>query len=255
MNERTRLALNAINRDFYQRHAHAFSRTRAAPWPGWRRVLDHIPALPRPNAPLSALDVGCGNGRFGRYLVESLGFAPRYVGIDSSPQLLADARQALSELQALLLLEHDVVAAPEQQLLPVEAGVDHDVAVLFGMLHHVPAAERRRALVAACAERLRPGGLLAVSFWQYAGRDRFDKKIVPWQWATERYAVDHAELEPGDQLLRWGSGLEAARFCHFISPDEARALLSLQTLEPIETFEADGKTSDLNHYVLLRRRS
>src|SRR5262245_4943059 len=113
MNETARLALNAINRDFYRRNAASFSKTRAVAWPGWRRLDQHIRS-PAPAVRLSVLDVGCGNGRFGWYLDDSLECGLRYVGIDSSAELLGDAKRALSGFSPLLLLEHDFVTAADQ---------------------------------------------------------------------------------------------------------------------------------------------
>jgi SAM-dependent methyltransferase len=166
---------------------------------------------------------------------------------------LLEAGQSLASFKTARLVEHDVVSAPTTDILPARAAAGHDLVVLFGLLHHVPQAERRRALITACAERLRTGGLLAVSFWQYAGRERFDRKIVPWQWAAEHYGIDPADLEAGDTLLSWGRGSQGVRYCHFISRQEAAALLSLDDLVNIDSFDADGETGDLNHYVLMRR--
>lgn len=64
MNTQTIQRLNAINREFYQITAHEFDQTRGTAWPGWERLLPYL----RP--PLTVLDVGCGNGRFGLFLHE-----------------------------------------------------------------------------------------------------------------------------------------------------------------------------------------
>ena len=46
------------------------------------------------------------------------------------------------------------------------------LVALMGVLHHVPGRETRAALVAAAADRLAPGGLLALTLWRFAGRPR-----------------------------------------------------------------------------------
>lgn len=58
--------LNAINREFYRVTAREFDQTRGAAWPGWERLLPYL------HPPLSVLDVGCGNGRFGLFLREKV---------------------------------------------------------------------------------------------------------------------------------------------------------------------------------------
>jgi 2-polyprenyl-3-methyl-5-hydroxy-6-metoxy-1,4-benzoquinol methylase len=66
VNDATRERLNTINREFYRVTAHDFDETRGQPWPGWKRVLPYL------KLPLSVLDVGCGNGRFGVFLAQNL---------------------------------------------------------------------------------------------------------------------------------------------------------------------------------------
>ena len=48
MDPDTRHALDAVNRRFYAAAADEFSDTRAAPWPGWERVLRQVPPRPAP---------------------------------------------------------------------------------------------------------------------------------------------------------------------------------------------------------------
>ena len=105
MDQQTSRALNAINRDFYRRHAEEFSRTRQAPWHGWERVLRRMQERGTGAAPWSLLDVGCGNGRFARFCAGQTAQPFTYVGVDASRALLHLARAALSELPQVTLLE------------------------------------------------------------------------------------------------------------------------------------------------------
>src|SRR5215470_16260923 len=92
MDEATIRALNAINRRFYETVVADFDSTRQMPWEGWERI---VPLL-QSSALLSVLDVGCGNGRFGRFLADRLGKDRlKYVGLDSSAALLERAKIAL----------------------------------------------------------------------------------------------------------------------------------------------------------------
>ena len=147
MNEATAQALAAINRDFYRDHAADFSAKRTVPWQGWERLVTALRSTPGSD-PLRVLDVGCGNGRFARYLAREL--APRALalcGVDASEPLLEAARAAGPP--GARWQRGDVVADPDA--LP--AG-PFDLVALFAVIHGVPGRERRRALLAACSSRV-----------------------------------------------------------------------------------------------------
>jgi hypothetical protein len=87
--------------------------------------------------------------------------------------------------------------------------------VAFGLLHHVPSFARRRELLSALAERLGPGGRLAVSVWRFGAFERFHHKQVPFE-----PPIQAADLEPGDVLLSFGKEPGAVRYCHFLDEEE-----------------------------------
>ncbi|MDZ4767296.1 MAG: class I SAM-dependent methyltransferase [Chloroflexota bacterium] len=255
MDNQTARELNDINRAFYAAIAEDFDATRGEAWRGWRTLL---PAL-RPLAvggTLRALDVGCGNGRFGVFLAESLS-APQagkrpidYTGIDNSSALLAKADAALSERADLTvrLIEGDIVESG------VPDGGDYDLIALLAVLHHVPGAERRAALVRTLAARLAPGGLFVWTSWRFMDFPRFRRRALAWD------ADMAARVEPGDHLLDWRRGrhadLPALRYCHAIDDAEESALIAAACaagLRPFMTFRADGEGDRANAYVVLRR--
>jgi SAM-dependent methyltransferase len=248
MDDATRRALGELNAAFYSDHAEEFSATRSRPWPGWERValrlVDAAAHVPRP----SVLDVGCGNGRLLRFLAETLGRPFDSVGLDASRELLALAATQVET--GVRLVQHDFVTAPAGLVLPPAAGRGHQLVALFGVLHHVPSRERRRALVEAAAECTAPGGMLALCLWQFAQRERFADHIVAWDDVPE-LAIDRSQLEAGDHLLRWGQA--AVRYCHFVDAVEAEELADLPGLSVVERYDADGRSGDLNRYILLVR--
>ena len=258
----THQQLNAINREFYRSSAEAFSEKRQRPWPGWARLLSEVPTLTRPtrplDRPLSVLDVGCGNGRFGLYLARELSLNIHYYGLDASQPALALAEGRLKTTPAITrysLVEHDLVTTSESDILPARAGTHHDLIVLFGLMHHIPGRARRAALLEACAKRLRSGGFLALTRWRFAQHERFKKRIVPWEDATGYEDLDRGELEPGDALLSWGDGSQV-RYCHAVSEEEADGwsnLANLANLDQVAQFDSDGESGDLNRYLLFRR--
>ena len=233
MDEPTARWLNDLNHQFYQIAAPEFDASRAAPWPGWERLLPHL------RAPLSVLDVGGGNGRLGLFLADRLGSGVSYCGLDSSPALLERARATLAGLDVRLnawdLLDDSLPDGP------------FDLVALFGVLHHVPGAKRRRALLADLAARVAPDGLLAFAAWRFYEFERFRERIIPWP--------DGSAVEPGDYLLDWRRGERALRYCHFVNEAEHIALVQATGLQELETYCADGRSNDMNRYSVLKRAS
>ncbi len=236
MDQKTVESLSAINRSFYERLAGPFSDSRAGPWQGWTRLLSHL----GDSDPLSVLDLGCGNGRFARFLDEHLERPLSYLGIDQSAALIRCARDDLAGIAGVTVRQADL-------LDPEDLGC-HDLIVAFGLMHHLPGFHSRRALMQRAAASLRPGGLLAVTFWQLAGKERFRRRIIPWR---EQAAIDESQLEEGDMLLRWTQGGEGVRYCHHTSPEEADGLAASTDLTIVDRYLADGKTRDLNLYLIL----
>lgn len=230
MDEATIRRLNRINREFYRTAADEFDQTRGQAWPGWYGLLPHL------HSSLTVLDVGCGNGRLGVFLAQHVEIA-HYYGIDSSPALLDHARRALAHLPSVQLEERDIVENPP------DSG-HYDLVALFGVLHHIPGAQPRQALMRALAQRVGPGGVLAFACWRFYEFERFRQRIVPWP----------ADLvvEPHDYLLDWRRGQTALRYCHYVDDAEHAALVAAAGLEEVESYRADGFSGTANRYSILR---
>jgi SAM-dependent methyltransferase len=254
LNQETIAALNAVNRSFYRAHASEFSATRERGWAGWGELFGHVaPFLPRGPA---VLDVGCGNGRFARFLFArpEIEGAPSYWGVDASPPGLEEAGRRLSGKENVFLFEHDFVvdATPLPAAL---AGRRFDLVVLFGVLHHVPGRSKRSELLARLEEALAPGGLLAYTLWRFDRYERFRKKLVPWEEFVSRTGseIDLSELEAGDHIMTWGSGGDAFRYCHAASDEEEDSLaatLCSRSMGVVAQFEVQHEP---NRYWLLQR--
>ena len=126
-----------------------------------------------PTADLNVLDVGCGNGRFASFLAKNLPSRRerlRYLGIDASTAMLERAGAVALPFASTEYRLWDLVNTPLQEGLSSRT---FSLTVLFGLLHHVPGAARRRALIRDAADGLRPGGLLAFTCWQFERIERF----------------------------------------------------------------------------------
>ncbi len=265
MDAKTRRQLLSLNSDFYLAHAAGFDASRGhQPWPGWQRLLEW---LPRPEASsgaetlLSVLDVGCGNARLASFL-SGAGFSLSYVGVDSNAELLMAARERLApELARQVELAQLDFLATDSPGESLPAGPFAFVA-LFGVLHHVPGRDWRLLLLRALAERTRPGGMLALAAWQFAGRDRFARRTVPWRELGPVLAedLDTQQLEAGDALLRFGPDPDSPpRYCHQVADAELECIaedlgqFGLE-LQGLGDFRADGSEGELNRYLVLRKR-
>ncbi|MBK8029290.1 MAG: class I SAM-dependent methyltransferase [Chloroflexi bacterium] len=239
MDEVTVRRLNAINRQFYVTVADDFDATRGQAWVGWEKLIEHLqphPPTPSPGGEgeISVLDVGCGNGRFGVFLRDKLG-AIRYHGMDNSAALLDKARASLPDA---ILEERDIVEHPP------DAGA-YDLVVLFGVLHHLPGADRRLAFMRTLAERVAPGGWLVFTAWRFYEYPRFRDRVVPWE--------ADLQVEAHDYLLDWRRGERALRYCHYVDDAEAERLITATGLERVAQYRADGFTGDVNLYVVLKK--
>ncbi len=230
MNDSTFAYLNDLNRRFYETVAVDFDATRQQAWQGWEHLLPYL------KPPLTVLDVGCGNGRFGVFLADRL---TRYVGIDSSGALLERARQSLSGVNAALI-QRDILTQPPDASLGM-----FDLVALFGVLHHVPGTESRLAILRSLADRVVPGGLLVWTEWRFLDLPRFRERIIPWDNVPQELQV-----EPGDYLLDWRRGAHALRYCHAVDASEHARLVAATGLAPVAEYPADAA----NLYTVLQKQ-
>ena len=237
MDLETQRRLNQINREFYRKTAAEFDATRQSAWHGWERMLETV-GLPID----SVLDIGCGNGRFARFLSGRQAQSFAYIGIDNNADLLDAARRPLTTdpRVKLKLIKEDVVldALPS---LPAQ------LVVLFGLLHHVPGRLRRRRLLHSSASCVLPGGYLVLATWRFYEQERFRKRIVAWS--------DDIEVEKHDYLLDWRRGERALRYCHYVDDEEHAGLVEATGLTVLADYRADGADGSLNRYTVLQRRA
>ena len=236
MDEATQRYLNNINCDFYRRTAAEFDATRQRAWPGWEQLLASL-ELPID----SVLDIGCGNGRFARFLAGRQVQRFCYHGIDNCAELLATARLQLADLPQVTssLVERDL-------LLDGLAGPTAQLVALFGLLHHVPGARTRLCLLRSAADLVQPGGVLVFAAWRFYERERFRDRVIPWDAGIN--------VEKHDYLLDWRRGERARRYCHFIDDSEHASLIEVTGLRVVDDFRADGAEGDLNRYTVLKRQ-
>jgi tRNA (uracil-5-)-methyltransferase TRM9 len=247
---RTISTLNAINRRFYEERAAEFSATRERPWTGWTELLDRVePLLTRPP---SVLDVGCGNGRFARFL-EQRGLSPfSYWGIDASLLALDEARSRFGARDDRFFLRHDFVEAE----FPVPAELSQklfDLVAVFGVLHHVPGRLERLSLARKLARKLASGGVLVLTAWRFDRYERFVRRLLTWREYLDLTGIDLdvSDLERGDYVMTWGAAPPGFRYCHALQEDEEEEIVRALDLELVARFDAENEP---NRYFAFQHR-
>lgn len=252
------LRLCALTSEFYRANAESFSQTRQSPWQGWVRLLEVVDARAAEREPLRVFDLACGNLRFERYLADALpdGMLLGYAVDNCDPLVEAGERSEFGPLSRMVFQNLDAIERLSAGCLreSLEApDASCDLAVSFGFMHHVPLERWRAELLRALIAKVRPGGFVAVSFWRFLNSDKLARKA---QETTSR-ALDELglpELPPNDYLLGWQDTQGLYRYCHHFDEPEIERLLAAvaDSAELVSRFEADGKTGNLNEYVVLR---
>ena len=260
MDEGLALRLCALTGEFYRANAESFSQTRQSPWQGWVRLLEVMDARAAERELLRVLDVACGNLRFERYLADALPdrVLSGYAVDNCDPLVEAGERSEFGPLSRMVFQNLDAIERLSAGCLreSLEApDASCDLAVSFGFMHHVPLERWRAELLRALIAKVRPGGFVAVSFWRFLNSDKLARKA---QETTGR-ALDELglpELPPNDYLLGWQDTQGLYRYCHHFDEQEIERLLAAvaDSAELVSRFEADGKTGNLNEYVVLRVR-
>ena len=245
-----------LTSEFYRANAESFSQTRQTAWQGWARVLQAA-GIAGGAERLRVLDLACGNLRFERYVAQQLPEVPlTCYAVDNCGSLVESAcAEGLPRVTFQKLNVIDALAAGNLTAALDAASASCDLAVSFGFMHHVPLECWRVELLRALASRVRPGGHVAVSFWRFLNSDKLAKKARDTT-AHAQADLGIPKLPPNDFLLGWQDTRGPYRYCHHFDEREIDRLLNAvaDVASPIARFSADGKTGNLNEYVVLQVR-
>ena len=194
-----------------------------------------------------------------------------FYGVDSCQDLAIDARGHALRIPNLHFQELDVLDAL-MKLNPAETpdvlfdAPLADISVCFGFMHHVPSCEYRVRVLDALVRQTRPGGIIAISFWEFMNDERMARKAVRAEARAELTppfeGYDSAQFEAGDHLIGWQNDRHAYRYCHHFDDQQITDLVrGVRTfyksgevpVRELERFHADGRSGELNRYVILKR--
>ena len=150
------------------------------------------------------LDVGCGTGELERLALTRF-HAPRIVGIDSCPAMVAIARVKLAAVPSV---SFEVACA---EALPFERDT-FDVVLCASMLHHATQPDQ---VFRECARVLRPSGQLVLVDWC---RDFWRSRLMHrWLRVTDRTYVKMLRGDEAQRLLE-AAGFVITAISRFIAP-------------------------------------
>ncbi len=220
-----------LNTGFYARFSAPFAASRSAPQPGFFSLLEDLPARP-----FSVLDVGCGNGRFGRFLhgAQRLDY---YVGVDATQALLDQIVDFDGELHVRDISLPDSLRGLGR----------FDLVACLATLQHIPGQENRLRLLREMAAHLEPTGLLVLSNWQFLNDSRQRRKIRPWALVD----IDPSQVEPNDYLLSWERGGSGIRYVAYLDEKASEELTIAADLRIVKQVVRDGREGNLNLYTIL----
>ena len=228
--------LNNLNRTFYDALAEAFAASRGPTEPGLERVFTQMQPGER------VLDLGCGQGRVAALLPAGC----EYAGMDFSTEMLAIAERPTNAERlssAPRFIVGDLLDPGWPALVP---GL-YDWVVLRAVLHHIPGAENRQAIVERAAGCLAPQGRLLLANWQFLEIERLRRRLLSWDVVD----LQPDAVEPGDYLLNWQRDGYGLRYVHLIDEEETLSLAECAGLTIETLFRADGHNNNLTLYAVL----
>ncbi len=167
---------------------------------------------------MTVLDVGCGNGRLFKYLMQKR--AIHYVGIDQNPKFIEIARREYSSHETDPQFYTASILEPES--CRVFESRQFDVVFCIAALHHIPTKKLQEQAVAAFKRYLRPGGMLCMENWNMWELRKGKKNV--WHALARRLndtlffrgstdqavgpltAHENTELGWRDLVTEWGGG-------------------------------------------------
>lgn len=256
MNASLAKKLCEITNAFYRDNASSFSATRTSPWNGWKTSMEFLGNEGLLDSEhLDVLDLASGNLRFAAFLADA------YPQLDVTMYAVDDcADLAISypnaHIQNLDITAHLLEGAPLAEL--IEAPLC-DVSICFGFMHHVPGRENRARVLEALLDKTNTGGFVIVSFWMFLNNEALAKKAaITHAQALRALSLSEAEiaaLDEGDYFLGWKDTTDSYRYCHNFTDADIDALIASveRRAHVAARFIADGRTNNLNDYVILQK--
>jgi len=207
-----------LNKKYYQLVHEEFSKSRQKPWPGWDRAVNTakaaLEAKIEAKKALRTLDLGCGNGRFYKFIKVKLPCIS-YLGFDINNDLLTEAKK---RNRSAKFVRKDIFDGLDS------VNKKFEIVTAFGVTHHIPNEKFRMNWFLKLPKLLSTHGVLILTFWNF-------------------------EKKPGDYLLGWNNVPEAARFCYQYSKNDITKIISVY--KKLDVKLLDSFTADRSNLYLI----
>jgi SAM-dependent methyltransferase len=140
-------------------YVHDFCRVQTPPMLALAALTGGVVAPGGAGEPLAYCDLGCGQG-YTANLIAAANPTAQVLGVDFNPSHVANARALAS---AARLSNVSFSEASFEDIAADPTTPPFDVMAMHGVFSWI-SAQNRRALVALIAKRLKPGGLLYISY-------------------------------------------------------------------------------------------
>ncbi len=163
-------------------HAKAFLESERGAVPGAELQLEIIGKIAQHwcGSPSRILDLGCGDGILGRFLLNRFPSASG-VFVDFSDPMLDAARESLGDTREAIILKADF--ASPKWLDSVASHKPFDIVISGFAIHHQP-DERKRELYSEIYDLLSPGGI-------FLNLEHVDSRTPAVERLFEEFYIDH----------------------------------------------------------------
>lgn len=183
------------------------------------------------------LDLGCGNRRYSKFLEEN-NVKVKVFNYDNFDwdNMVTDIENGSTSAS---ITKIDIIESLLEDNLNLKK---YDMAVCFGVMHHIPTFELREKLLAELCK----SKIAIISFWQLEKDERiFNKAQETTPKAQQKLRINN--LEENDFFLGWQDREDVFRYCHNFSDREIEILTS--QFNTVEEYSADK----CNKYIIISK--
>ncbi len=207
-NDTAKEILRKVVKD-YDKIAEEFDNTRQHNWKEFETFLPYI----KDNDKIA--DLGCGNGRFYKYI--SAHKKITYTGIEKSKNLLKAAKKQ----NKAKFIEGDLLSLPLREN-------SQNVALAIASIHHIPSKKLRNQAIQEMSRILKPKGTLIITAWNL-----FQPKYKKYIWQSRlKSLLSLGKYDPRDTFIPWNN--KAKRYYYAFTQNELRELLTKNGFEIVK---------------------
>lgn len=208
----------------YEEISNEFDQTRQHSWSEFQSFLKYIKDGQK------VLDLGCGNGRFYKFLEQNRKI--NYLGIDNNKKFIEIAKNHFPKAKFKI---GDLLK------LPIKNSSIETVTAIAS-LHHIPSRKLREKALKEMQRVLKKNGILILTVWNL-----FQAKYRKYIWHSRlRYIYSFGKYDSRDTFIPWGkSGVK--RYYYAFKISELKKLLKENGFEIMEQYHN-------NNFVFICRK-